>query len=151
MCTCTIVQHRPLRFLFVLVIQRRKTRIQSTTLDKYGFLLFARCALHNLEQRDHHSKTTLKRKKKAAKQLFLRHLDHLLMEFFNTFKCTFVCSKCFSCSIFPKSLHVWIEKNLIYLTAKGRQANCFQAFVHGSQYSTERKTTLSSSPKIMEN
>ena len=33
-----------------------------------------------------------------------------------------------------------------YLTAKGRQANCFQILVQGSQYSTDLKTTLSSSP-----
>ena len=34
----------------------------------------------------------------------------------------------------------------IYLTAKGRAANCFQTLVHGSQYSTDLSTTLSSSP-----
>ena len=33
-----------------------------------------------------------------------------------------------------------------YLTANGRQANCFHKLDEGSQYSTDRKTTLSSSP-----
>ena len=33
-----------------------------------------------------------------------------------------------------------------YLTAKGRHANCFHRLDEGSQYSTDLKTTLSSSP-----
>ena len=43
-------------------------------------------------------------------------------------------------------LHRPTSRFFAYLTANGRHANCFHKLDEGSQYSTDRKTTLSSSP-----